>query len=203
MGFNAALLSVCLIATSAHCIKNTTVATSIQTALPTQPPSTTLANGSTVSNPDAFVATVSVDLKRSSSQRFLSFPLADTSAEYWDLFYGSVSLASVTTTIAATPVASSELVPPPFLTKYPDIISGQQVPASVKNSSWSFPKGFLWGVASAATQVEGATASEGKGPSIWDVLLKRAVGYTVSNDTAEVANNQYYTYKQGIYDLVG
>lgn len=109
-----------------------------------------------------------------------------------------MALANVTTTVAATPVAASELVPPPFLTKYPDIIPGQQVASSGRNSSWKFPKGFFWGVASAATQVEGATASDGKGPSIWDVLLKRAVGFSATNDTAEITNNHYYTYKQGM-----
>ena len=44
----------------------------------------------------------------------------------------------------------------------------------VKNESWSFPKDFWWGVASAAYQVEGAVKDEGRGPSIWDVLTHRS-----------------------------
>ena len=66
-----------------------------------------------------------------------------------------------------------------------------------KNSSWSFPKGFWWGVASAAYQVEGAVKAEGRGPSIWDALLHRVTGFSVANQTGDIANNQYYLYKQG------
>ena len=66
-----------------------------------------------------------------------------------------------------------------------------------KNESWSFPKGFWWGVASAAYQVEGAVKDEGRGPCIWDVLSHRAKGYVLNGDTGDVADNQYYLYKQG------
>ena len=34
-----------------------------------------------------------------------------------------------------------------------------------------FPKNFLWGTATAAAQIEGAAQRDGKGLSIWDVLL--------------------------------
>jgi beta-glucosidase/6-phospho-beta-glucosidase/beta-galactosidase len=65
------------------------------------------------------------------------------------------------------------------------------------NESWKFPAGFWWGVASAAYQVEGAVKDEGRGPSIWDALLHRVTGYSVANQTGDIANNQYYLYKQG------
>ena len=66
-----------------------------------------------------------------------------------------------------------------------------------KNESWKFPKQFWWGVASAAYQVEGAAKDEGRGPSIWDALTHRVVGYTVANQTGDIADNHYYLYKQG------
>ena len=33
-----------------------------------------------------------------------------------------------------------------------------------------FPPDFLWGTATAAFQVEGATTEDGRGPSIWDTF---------------------------------
>ena len=116
--------------------------------------------------------------------------------DLWNLFVGPVQTAMVNTTVLATPIPTSELVPPPGLS-YPSFPTGQQIPSMGTNSSWKFPAGFWWGVASAAIQVEGAVKAEGRGPSIWDVLLHRVVGYSVANQTADIANNHYYLYKQG------
>ncbi|CAO3660122.1 unnamed protein product [Umbelopsis vinacea] len=48
--------------------------------------------------------------------------------------------------------------PPAFLPTY----------LSENTKHLKFPKGFKYGVASAATQVEGAAKEDGKGPSVWD-----------------------------------
>jgi beta-glucosidase len=40
---------------------------------------------------------------------------ANISAEYWDLFVGPVQTATINTTVEATPIPTSELVPPPPL----------------------------------------------------------------------------------------
>jgi hypothetical protein len=149
------------------------------------PPSSTSLNGSPVSNPTAFVSPIPLNVD-----------------QLWDLFVGPVSTATVNTTVAATPVPTNELIPPPGL-YYSSFPSGQQVPLVTKNESWSFPKGFWWGVASAAYQAEGAVKAEGRGPSIWDVLTHRAVGYTIANQTGDIADNQYYLYKQGQQPSVG
>ncbi|KAH8685822.1 glycoside hydrolase superfamily [Tricladium varicosporioides] len=117
--------------------------------------------------------------------------------DLWDLFVGPVSTAAVSTTVSATPIPTAELIPPPGI-YYSSFPTGQQIPMMSKNSSWKFPAGFWWGVASASYQVEGAVKDEGRGPSIWDVLLHRVVGYSVANQTGDIANNQYYLYKQDI-----
>ncbi len=114
----------------------------------------------------------------------------------WDLYVGPVEVASINTTVSPTPVPTNELIPPPPL-YYSPFPTGQQQPMYAKNESWSFPKGFWWGVASAAYQVEGAAKDEGRGPSIWDVLTHRVTGYTVANQTGDIADDQYYLYKQG------
>lgn len=121
------------------------------------------------------------------------------SIELWDLFVGPVQIASINTTVSATPIPTSELVPPPPL-YYPAFPSGAQVPLVQKNESWKFPSGFFWGVASAAYQVEGAVADEGRGPSVWDVFTHHAAAVrTTFNETGDIADNQYYLYKQGLF----
>lgn len=54
-----------------------------------------------------------------------------------------------------------------------------------------------WGVAGASYQIEGAAKSEGRGPSVWDVLTHRVTDFVSNNYTADITDNNYYLYKQG------
>ncbi len=53
-----------------------------------------------------------------------------------------------------------------------------------------FPKGFKYGVATAAYQVEGATKNEGKGQTMWDWASRQPNG-VFDNSTGECAWYQY------------
>ncbi len=55
-----------------------------------------------------------------------------------------------------------------------------------------FPTDFLWGAATAAYQIEGATREDGRGESIWDVFARN--GGTHNGDTAEIAADFYHRY---------
>src|SRR5699024_4731569 len=54
-----------------------------------------------------------------------------------------------------------------------------------------FPKGFLWGAATAAAQIEGAAHEGGKEDSIWDVYARERLA-VASGDTPEVAVDHYH-----------
>jgi beta-glucosidase len=76
----------------------------------------------------------------------------------------------------------------------------QQVPGAVplaEIESARFPNGFLWGMASAAYQVEGAWNSDGKGESIWD-RFSHTVGKVKGAATADVACDQYHRYREDV-----
>lgn len=53
-----------------------------------------------------------------------------------------------------------------------------------------FPKGFLWGAATAAYQVEGAAREDGRGESIWD-RFSHTPGRTANGDTGDTACDHY------------
>ena len=60
-----------------------------------------------------------------------------------------------------------------------------------------FPKGFLWGAATAAYQIEGAWNEDGKGPSIWDEF-SHTPGHVYNNQNGDVACDSYHRYKEDI-----
>jgi beta-glucosidase len=54
-----------------------------------------------------------------------------------------------------------------------------------------FPRDFLWGAATSAYQIEGATRDDGRGLSIWDRFCATP-GYVVGGATADVACDHYH-----------
>ncbi len=60
--------------------------------------------------------------------------------------------------------------------------------------------GFKWGAATAAYQVEGAAARDGKGPSIWDVFTA-IPGKTVADETGEIACEHYARVRDDIAEM--
>jgi beta-glucosidase len=55
----------------------------------------------------------------------------------------------------------------------------------------AFPDGFLWGVATAAYQIEGAAHEDGKGPSVWDTFSHEP-GRIRGGDTGDTACDSYH-----------
>ena len=63
--------------------------------------------------------------------------------------------------------------------------------------SYSFPKTFQWGTATAAYQIEGAATVGGRLPSVWDTF-SATPGRVLNGDTGAVACDHYYRYEDDI-----
>ncbi|WP_448624782.1 GH1 family beta-glucosidase [Geodermatophilus sp. URMC 64] len=61
----------------------------------------------------------------------------------------------------------------------------------------AFPAGFLWGAATAAYQIEGAAAEDGRGRSIWDTF-SRLPGRVRGGDTGDVAADHYHRWRADV-----
>ncbi|KOM44458.1 hypothetical protein LR48_Vigan05g206300, partial [Vigna angularis] len=62
----------------------------------------------------------------------------------------------------------------------------------------SFPKGFIFGTASAAYQYEGAASEGGRKPSIWDVFTHKYPEKIRDRSNGDVAIDEYHRYKEDI-----
>ncbi|MFC4111386.1 GH1 family beta-glucosidase [Nonomuraea zeae] len=61
---------------------------------------------------------------------------------------------------------------------------------------------FLWGTATAAYQIEGATEEDGRGPSIWDTFA-REPGRTRDGHTGDVACDHYHRWREDVALMSG
>lgn len=64
----------------------------------------------------------------------------------------------------------------------------------------AFPRDFLWGVATAAYQIEGAATEGGRGPSIWDTFA-HTPGRVHHADTGDIACDHYHRWEADL-DLI-
>ncbi|MFF3314557.1 GH1 family beta-glucosidase [Streptomyces sp. NPDC003035] len=60
-----------------------------------------------------------------------------------------------------------------------------------------FPDGFRWGAATAAYQIEGAAAEDGRTPSIWDTF-SRTPGKVRNGDTGDIAADHYHRVREDV-----
>ncbi len=58
-------------------------------------------------------------------------------------------------------------------------------------------KGFLFGAASSAYQIEGAYNEDGKGPSIWDIYVQKE-GLVFGGETGNIACDHYHRMKEDV-----
>jgi len=64
-------------------------------------------------------------------------------------------------------------------------------------SNSPFPSNFIWGAATAATQIEGAASEDGRTPSIWDAYAHQA-GRTWKGDHADIACDHYHRWSEDV-----
>ncbi|KAE8144486.1 glycoside hydrolase superfamily [Aspergillus avenaceus] len=103
--------------------------------------------------------------------------------------YSFASTPPFTTTVSATPVATSELVLPPALYN------------SVPDTGLKLPSDFIWGISSSSWQIEGALQLEGRGPSVLDSIGNQLSTEAPDRSDANVANMHYFLYEQDIARL--
>ena len=70
-------------------------------------------------------------------------------------------------------------------------------PVGADDGLLHFPSGFLWGAATAAYQIEGAAAEDGRTPSIWDTY-SHTPGRVRNGDTGDIAADHYHLYRDDV-----
>jgi len=75
--------------------------------------------------------------------------------------------------------------------------AGAPNPGNKMAGDRKFPAGFLWGTATSAYQIEGATGEDGRGLSIWDTF-SRVKTNTYTGNNGDVADDHFHRYREDI-----
>jgi len=112
---------------------------------------------------------------------------------------GSAALASTATSAFGSVAAGPSITSDASVSATGTVASetSTNASASPQTTGREFPKGFIWGSATASYQVEGAVNEDGRGPSIWDTF-SRIPGKVVNNATGDVADDHYHRYKEDV-----
>jgi len=76
-------------------------------------------------------------------------------------------------------------------------VTTQETQTQADTTELEFPTGFVWGAATSAYQIEGATGADGRGVSIWDTFVRRP-GRVLGGDNADVAIDHYHRYREDV-----
>jgi beta-glucosidase len=76
-------------------------------------------------------------------------------------------------------------------------MSTSELATGVDSDRLAFPPGFWWGAGTAAYQIEGSVAADGRTPSIWDTFCATP-GKVAGGESGAVANDHYRRYEQDI-----
>jgi beta-glucosidase len=111
------------------------------------------------------------------------------------MFLGNSLAAAGGAVLARHAAATESAVGAPQSMAEQDRVPGAVPQAKIESAR--FPDGFLWGMATASYQVEGAWNEDGKGESIWD-RYAHVPGHIKGGDTGDVACDHYHRYKEDI-----
>ncbi|XP_014496953.2 beta-glucosidase 12-like [Vigna radiata var. radiata] len=114
---------------------------------------------------------------------------------------GGAAVAGTKTSPARADDAQLSFQEPGAITTLPEI-SSDEYPASVVEAlslkRTSFPKGFVFGTASAAYQYEGAAFDYGRKPSVWDNFTHKYPEKINDRSNGDVAVDEYHRYKEDV-----